>query len=66
MTPETIAALKANGIAPPNRGRSTTCPKCSASRAKSWERCLKLRTRDAAQSGWVAWICYHCGWEGVA
>ena len=36
----------------------TTCPKCSASRKKSSERCLSVCVAE----GW--WLCHHCGDSG--
>lgn len=38
----------------------TTCPHCSAYRAKSGERCLSVRIEPDA----IEWRCHHCGWEG--
>lgn len=59
MTP-LVEALMFNGITPPARGRKTTCPKCSHTRTKADEPCLKIYPAD----GWVEWLCFHCGHTG--
>ena len=56
-----IQALQFNGIIPPAPGsRKTTCPKCSHTRRKSWEKCLRVETDDNG----VSWKCFHCKDEG--
>jgi hypothetical protein len=59
MTPA-IAAMIWRGVTPPAKiGGKTTCPKCSAGRRKSTERCLRVVKTDRA----VEFGCYHCGWH---
>lgn len=58
MTPAQ-EALMWRGITPPPNGLSrTTCPQCSHTRRKHWERCLQVRVTH----GVVEWRCRHCGW----
>jgi hypothetical protein len=52
-------ALMFAGITPPDRGCKTTCPKCSATRRKSSERCLVVRTYQWGMQVY----CYHCGYK---
>src|SRR5215831_10550060 len=35
-----------------------TCPRCSASRRKSRDRCLAVNTAQGT------WFCHHCKWKG--
>lgn len=39
----------------------TTCPHCSAYRAKATQPCLSVRIEPDA----IEWRCHHCGWEGA-
>lgn len=61
MTPQAAITetLLWNGITPPIYGNRTTCPKCSHTRAKADETCLKLYPRD----NWLEWRCFHCNWQ---
>lgn len=55
-------ALQFAGITPPERGNRTTCPKCSPSRVKYFERCLKVTSRDWGMEVY----CHHCGYtDGI-
>jgi hypothetical protein len=38
----------------------TTCPKCSATRQKSREKCLRIWVEPDN----VRWLCMHCDWDG--
>lgn len=59
--PETLEALMWAGITPPEFGRKTQCPCCSAFRKKPRHRCLAIT--ETAQS--VRWFCHNrCGFEG--
>jgi hypothetical protein len=61
MTPSAIEALMWAGITPPKEGRKrTTCPKCSPTRKKAWEKCLLIR-EDAP--GITKVYCHHCRYE---
>lgn len=57
-----IQALQFNGITPPKIGsRKTKCPKCSHTRRKSWENCLRVTVDQIT----VKWFCFHCKFEGA-
>ena len=61
MTPQTLETLMFSGINPPREGsRRTTCPHCSHTRKKTWERCLLVRE---AAPGIAEVYCHHCKWE---
>lgn len=46
------------GIEIHNGESRTTCPECSPSRTKKFDRCLSV---DIEQG---VWFCHHCGWAG--
>lgn len=59
MLPDAILAPLAAqlGIALPQRPREyQTCPRCSHTRSKHWEKCLKVET---GHEGILTW-CFHC------
>ena len=59
LTEHHIEDLEWSGITPPPHGYRTTCPKCSPTRRKSRERCLKVTIID-----WGMEVeCFHCGYS---
>jgi len=54
-------AMQFNGITPPKPGsRKMTCPKCSHTRRKHLEKCLRVEV----DGNGVSWKCFHCKDEG--
>jgi len=55
-------ALMYAGINPPPQGKNKTqCPKCSATRKKSREKCMVIKPDEWG----MAVYCHHCGYKDM-